>query len=170
MLLRTPMILGLAGTTVGLALVPSSPAETPLDGQDCDACKPSVAHWDWKANGYQLGADAASAKAAATEAGRTTACEKSAPFLAGNAVKCKPGCEAGDVSESCEPREEPKCTSGTHESDAGMWMFVCRKTRQGDEDAPPCDAELQKRLPGWGMCDVKVRAEKSRACTAPGCS
>ena len=164
------MLVGLAGATAGLALVPTASPPSAQAGEDCDACKPSVAHWDWKANGYRLGADADAAKAAATEAGREAACEKSAPFLAGNAVKCKPGCEAGDVSERCEAREEPKCTSGTHDGDAGMWMFVCRKTRQGQKDAPACDEALQQKLPGWGMCDEKVRAHKTRACVAPGCS
>lgn len=164
------MLAGLAGATVGLALVPVTPSASPLTGEDCEACKPAVAHWDWKANGYHLGVDAEAAEAAATEAGRESACDKTKPYLAGNQVACKPGCEAGDLVESCKARKEPKCTSGTHESDAGMWMFVCRKTRQNDEDAPACDEALQKKLPGWGMCDVNVRAEKRRACHAPGCS
>ena len=169
MMLRSPL-LGLAGATLGLALLPVPPHADALTGEDCDACKPVLAHWDWKANGYELGPDADAAEAAATEAGRVTACDKSAPFLANRKLTCKPGCDVGELTERCQPREEPKCTSGTAENDAGMWMFVCRKTRQGKKGAPPCDDDLRKKQPGWGMCDVKVRAEKSRACRAPGCS
>jgi len=169
--MRTSLPIGILGATLGLALFPSSATTAaPVDGKNCDACKPSKAHWDWKANGYQLGADAEAAETAARQAGTKTACDKSAPFLANNPVKCKPGCEPGEVSNRCEPRQEPKCTSGTYDSDHGMWMFVCRKTRQGKKDAPACDAARQKASPGWGMCDVKVRAVKERACTAPGCS
>jgi hypothetical protein len=138
-------------------------------GPDCDSCKPAKAHWDWKANGYQLGDDADAAEAAATESGRKSACDKAEPYVAKNPVKCKAGCEPGEVTQKCEPREEPKCRKGTFDSDEGMWKFVCRKTRQGDKDAPSCDAARAKAAPGWSMCDVKVRAVKERACTAPGC-
>ena len=151
--------------TLGVALLPR-PAHS---GPDCDSCQPSRATWDWKANGYQLGKDAAAAKAAALADGTKAACDKSAPFLANNPVKCKAGCEPGEVTDRCEPREEPKCTHGTHDSDKGMWMFICRKTRQGKKDTPACDEARAAAMPGWGMCDVKVRAVKERACTAPGC-
>lgn len=155
----------LGGLCLTTALIPS-PAQ---GGPDCDSCKPAKAHWDWKANGYELGGDANGAEAAATEAGTKSACDKAEPYVAKSPLKCKTGCEPGEVTERCEPREEPKCRKGTYESDAGMWKFVCRKTRQGKKDAPPCDEARAEASPGWAMCDVKVRAVRERACAAPGC-
>ncbi|MCA9618893.1 MAG: hypothetical protein KC731_07725 [Myxococcales bacterium] len=157
--------LGLA-TLVVIAILPAVPPA--WGGPDCDHCKPTVAIWDWKGNGYALGGDAEAAGKAALEDGRAYACDKAAPYLEKNPVKCKGGCTDGEVSQTCAVHGEPKCTQGTAESDDGMWLFICRKARQKNPDAPACDAETKKSHPGWGMCDVPVRAEKTRTCDCPG--
>jgi hypothetical protein len=165
--MRLTILLG-TSTSIGALAIALLPAPA-HGGPDCNSCKPSSATWDWKANGYQLGSDAETAKKAALEAGTQSACDKAAPFLAKNPVKCKAGCDGGDVTQTCKPREEPKCTHGTYDSDKGMWTFICRKTRQGHKDAPACDEARATAMPGWGMCDVKVRSLKERDCAAPGC-
>jgi hypothetical protein len=134
---------------------------------DCDKCKPAGATWDWKANGYSLGGDTDAAVEAAKNGAIASGCKTSARYLDARKLKCKSGCSSGDLSDSCDASKPPKCTKGSYADDKGMWMFVCRKSV--DKAGPKCDDELAKTQPAYGMCDVHVRAEKSLACSAPGC-
>jgi len=135
----------------------------------CDRCKPRTAHWQWKANGYAVGATAAEAEQTAQQAARDSACEQSKKYLAPRKLTCRPGCTPGAVTERCTERKPPECLTGTHAENRGMWQFVCRKMH-GKEAVQQCTDAAASEQPGYGMCDVSVTATKQRACTAPDCS
>jgi hypothetical protein len=136
---------------------------------DCAKCKARPAEWSWKANGYALAADAAAGMKLAKERATIDACDTAAKHLTGRKIACPAGCAEGAIEERCEPDKKPKCTSGTYDSDKGMWKFVCRKVHQHMRTEDPCTDEHAKTTPGFGMCDVNVKAHKSRVCGDPKC-
>jgi len=152
-------------TGLGLLVTPAA-GDPP---SPCDRCKPATAAWDWKANGYAVGPDANAALETAKGEAIASGCKTSAKYLVNRKLKCKFGCRAGELADACEPSEEPKCTKGRYQDDRSMWMFVCRKYRSGKPDAPQCDDATAQLSPGYGMCDVHVRATKTLDCAAPDC-
>lgn len=157
----------LKSATIGLfAIVTMTANAAGKPKPPCERCEPKEAAWDWKANGYALGSDLDDAKANALADGKRRACERSADYLAPRKLKCRYSCNAGEISNICEPSHTPRCSAGTYEGDNGMWMFVCRKAlgRAGD-----CSVEGATKSPSWGTCDVNVRAIKRLDCRHPEC-
>lgn len=136
----------------------------------CKRCKDKTAQWDWKANGYALGASADEALDLAKTRATDSACEKSASYLDAQKLKCSATCKAGETENTCAPSKEPGCNTGTYDKNKGMWTFVCRKHYEGVENKPSCDKDEAKRNPGYTMCDVSVRAVRTLSCTHPDCS
>jgi hypothetical protein len=137
-------------------------------GDPCERCKPKTAHWQWKANGYAVGASPASAETSAKQAALQSACEQSKKYLAPRKLTCRPGCTPGEISESCSPSKPPECLTGTYADNRGMWQFVCRKMH-GKQALSHCGDDAAKEQPGYGMCDTSVTAQKTRSCAPPGC-
>jgi hypothetical protein len=108
-----------------VAAIPSAPLD-----DACNKCQPAAAAWDWKANGYALGADAASAQDGAKQDSIASGCKTAAKYIEGRRLSCKAGCDAGALEETCDASQAPSCQQGSYTSDKGMWTFVCRKVRQ----------------------------------------
>ncbi len=154
-------------------LVPALALTThPVQGQPgdpCDRCKPKTAHWQWKANGYAVGATAEAAEASAKRAAIDSACEQSKKYLAPRKLTCRPGCTPGEVTQSCRESKAPQCLKGTYSDNRGMWQFVCRKMH-GKQALSQCGEDAAKEQPGYGMCDASVTASKTRPCAPPDCT
>ena len=141
----------------GLASV--SDAKPPVKNR----CTPTPAVWSWKANGYALHDDAAKAEALAKQRATDDACARSRKHLEGRKLKCPAACKQHGVEEACEVQKE-KCTKGTYEGQKGMWKFVCRKVHQKVKGEDPCTEQHAKSHPGFGMCDIGVKASKAPTC------
>jgi hypothetical protein len=61
-----------------VAAIPSAPLD-----DACNKCQPAAAAWDWKANGYALGADAASAQDGAKQDSIASGCKTAAKYIEG---------------------------------------------------------------------------------------
>ncbi len=159
-------VLAFPVVAMGLALAPAASQGQPSD--PCTRCKPAQAEWSWKANGYAVAGSADDALGAAKQAAIDSACRQSAPYLEPQKLRCRFGCSTGETSSSCAPSKEPACQKGTYSDNRSKWMFVCRKYHQ--EDRLPCDEAEAQTNPGYGMCDVSVKAIKSLACSHPDCN
>ena len=158
LLLASPLV-------AALALAPRSSTGQPAD--PCTRCQPAEAEWGWKANGYAVAATPEEARTLAQTRATDSACKQSEKYLAPQKLRCKHGCDPGEVSQSCAPSKEPACTHGTHADKRDMWTFVCRKFHQDDGIA--CDDAEAQKSPGFSMCDVSTKAVKSLACAHPDC-
>ncbi len=153
------------------SLVVAGTSNSSGQGPDpCSRCNDAKGEWSWKANGYALAATSEQARVLALRRATESACDKSATYLDAQKLKCKGGCTAGELKNTCEPSKKPGCNTGTYADNKGMWTFVCRKHHQGDKNKPSCDAQEADKTPGYTMCDVSVKATRTLACAHPECA
>ena len=146
-----------------IALLPRPSDAEP--GAPCKDCKPKVATWDWKANGYAVAATPEAAKDGALARALELGCPASYKYLDATKLACGAGCNAGERTKECKPKGEPGCEVARYEEHKDQWLFVCRKAK-GRAANTECTEAAATTSPFYSMCDVPILATATLPCTA----